>query len=182
MSLGFGNYNFGNQPFGQPVKPRVFVSYHHENDQWDYDKFSKLFSDTYDIITDTSVDRNIESEDTEYQMRRIREDYIKGSSITIVLCGKESYKRKFIDWEICATLNKEHGLLGIILPDNKADTDGKYIVPGRLHDNIQSGYAHWIHWTENPTELVTAIQWARELSKKTTLIKNSRDTMKRNLS
>lgn len=182
MSFGFGNLNFGNPPFGQPVKPRVFVSYHHENDQWDYDKFSRLFSDTYDMITDTSVDRNIESHDTEYQMRRIREDYIKGSSVTVVLCGKESYKRKFIDWEICATLNKEHGLLGIILPDNKAGYDGKYSVPGRLHDNIQSGYAHWFHWTDNPTELVTAIQLARDLSKKTTLIRNGRDTMKRNLS
>lgn len=181
---GLGCYGFGESSFGygQAVKPKVFVSYHHKNDQWDYDKFTELFNENYDIITDTSVDRKIKSDDSEYQMRRIREDYITGSSVTVVLCGKESYKRKFIDWEICATLNKEHGLLGIILPDNPADLTGKYAVPGRLHDNIQSDYAHWIHWTDNPSELITAIQWARELSNKTSLLDNSRDTMKRNRS
>lgn len=181
---GFGNYLFGKGGFGydQPVKPKVFVSYHHVCNQRDYDKFTKLFHETYDIITDTSVDRKIGSDDTEYQMRRIREDYITGSSVTVVLCGKESYKRKFIDWEICATLNKKHGLLGIILPDNPANQNGKYIVPERLHNNIQSRYAHFIHWTDNPSELIKAIQFAKNLSSKTSLLDNSMDTMKRNQS
>jgi hypothetical protein len=178
----YDSFNFSKYPFVQPTKSCVFVSYHHENDQWDYDKFTELFSTNYDIVTDTSVDRKIKSYDSEYQMRRIREDYITGSSITIVLCGKESYKRKFIDWEICATLNKNHALLGIILPDNPITQNGKHLVSARLYDNIESGYAHWIQWTDSPTELVTAIQWSRSLSKKTSLIVNNRDTMKRNQS
>ena len=114
-------------------------------------------------------------------MRRIREDYIKGSSITVVLCGKETWKRKFVDWEICATLNKEHGLLGIILPDNPLTSDGIHLVPDRLHDNIVSGYALYIQWTDDPNQLSDAIQNVRDLSRQTSLIDNSRDTMKQNL-
>jgi hypothetical protein len=48
--------------------------------------------------------------------RVIREDYIKGSSITIALCGAQTWKRRFIDWEIASTLHHEHALLGILIP------------------------------------------------------------------
>ena len=177
----FGKYGFGYKPFGQPEKPRVFVSYHHENDQWYYDRFNELFSNVYDILTDRSVDRNIRSDDAEYQMRRIREDYITGSSLTIVLCGVESYKRKFIDWEICATLNKQHALLGINLPTNLANRDGMFVVPARLHDNIESGYAGWMLWSEVPSELAQNLNAAKSKASETRLIQNGRDTMNRNL-
>ena len=166
----------------KPPKPKVFISYHHDNDQWDYDRFSELFSNSYDILYDSSVDRNIRSDDAEYQMRRIREEYITGTSITIVLCGKETYKRKFVDWEICTTLNKEHALLGINLPDNPMTNNGKYVVPARLHDNIQSGFAGWMQWSNDPKVVAQVIDSAREKAKNTSLIHNSRQTMKRNQS
>ncbi len=181
LSRGFGNHSFGVGPFGQPEKPRVFVSYHHENDQWYYDRFNQLFNDVYDILTDTSVDRKIGSEDPEYQMRRIREDYITGSSLTVVLCGSESYKRKFIDWEICATLNKEHALLCINLPTNRANQNGKFVVPDRLHDNVESGYAGWMQWTEDPSILSQGIEAAKNRSRQGRLIQNGRETTKKNL-
>jgi hypothetical protein len=100
----------------KPVKPKVFVSYHHKNDQWWSDQFSKLFAGSYDMFTDTSIGRRIDSEDPLYQSREIRENYISGSSITIVLIGAETGKRKHVDWEIYATLSKKHALLGIALP------------------------------------------------------------------
>ena len=100
----------------RPVKPKVFVSYHHECDQAYYDRFAKLFADGYDIITDTSINRIIASDDAPYQQQVIRERHITGSSITVVLCGAESRKRRWIDWEIDMTLNKRHALLGIGLP------------------------------------------------------------------
>ena len=181
MLPGFGKYAFGQKPFGSPEKPRVFVSYHHDNDQEYYDRFSMLFGKAYDILTDTSADRLIRSDDAEYQMRRIREDYITGSSVTVVLCGAESYKRKFIDWEICATLNKGHGLLGINLPTNPVSAQGKVIVPSRLHDNIESGYAMWMQWTEGPALMAKAIDNARSRATQGSLIRNSRATMERNL-
>ena len=85
----------------------------------------------------------MDSEDLEYVNRVIREDYIKGSSITIVLCGTETWKRRFIDWETASTLHHEHALLGILIPGTLSAANGKYDVSNRLHENIASGYAAW---------------------------------------
>lgn len=54
-------------------------------------------------------------------MQQIRDNYLRDSSVTIVLVGKDTWKRKFIDWEISASIrntqnNPRSGLFGIILP------------------------------------------------------------------
>lgn len=98
------------------VRRKVFISYHHANDQHYYNEFSRFFSGSYDIFYDNSLDRRIDSTKSEYVNRKIREDYIVGSSATIVLCDSETFKRKWVDWEIHATLYHRHCLLEIILP------------------------------------------------------------------
>jgi hypothetical protein len=62
------------------MKHRIFVSYHHGGDQPYYDVFSRTFHDTYEVIYDTSLEPRIDSDDVEYVRRRIRENYITGSS------------------------------------------------------------------------------------------------------
>jgi hypothetical protein len=52
-------------------------------------------------------------------------------------------------------------------------------VPHPLHANIVSGYAHFIHWTEEPTVLSGAIDIAREKSRLTRNIDNSAPRMER---
>jgi len=161
------------------IKRKVFVSYHHGNDQWFYNEFSRVFNDTYDIISDNSLERAIDSDDPDYVMRRIREKYITGSSCTIVLCGAETPNRKYVDWEIKATLDKEHGLIGVNLPTSITSQYGGVIVSDRLHDNVQSGYAVWINWEALTVEyLKQCIELAN--SKPTGLINNSRPMMRRN--
>src|SRR5689334_858513 len=93
----------------QPVKHKVFVSYHHGGDQAYYDAFSKAFHDTYDVIYDKSLERQVDSDNVDYVIQRIRDNYITGTSCTIVLVGKQTCGRKYVDWEIKATLDKEHG-------------------------------------------------------------------------
>ncbi|HCF0147872.1 TIR domain-containing protein [Pseudomonas aeruginosa] len=128
-----------------PVKHKVFVSYHHQGDQAYYVAFSSAFHDTYDVIYDNSLERRIDSDDVNYVMRRIRENHITGTSCTIVLVGAESPKRKYIDWEISATLEKGHALIGVRLPTARLTPDNKYVlVPDRLLDNINSGFASWL--------------------------------------
>src|SRR4051794_39013081 len=90
--------------YSPPVKRSSFVSYHHAGDRAHCGAFSMLFANTYKIIEDTSVYRKIDSDDAEYVIRRIREQYVTGSSCTVVLCGSETPNRKYIDWEIKATL------------------------------------------------------------------------------
>ena len=42
----------------------------------------------------------IDIDNTDYVMRRIRELYLKDSTVTIVLIGKCTWARRSIDWEI----------------------------------------------------------------------------------
>ncbi len=160
----------------------VFISYHHDVDRPYYDSFSNYFSATHRLIRDNSLDRLFDSDDAEYVMRRIREKYISGSSCTIVLCGADTYKRKYIDWEVCATLNQQGGLIGINLPTNPKLPNGNYKVPNRFYDNWRSGYAVWVQWTDvemAPAALTGLIEDA--LARRKSLIDNSRPTMRRNL-
>ena len=60
----------------------------------------------------SSPTRFIDSDDTEYVMRRIRENYNSGASGTFVLCGSDTPERKYVDWEIKATLDDRHGPVG----------------------------------------------------------------------
>jgi hypothetical protein len=164
-----------------PTKRKIFVSYHHHGDQQYYDAFSKAFSETYDVITDSSLDREVDSDDPDYVMRRISENYITGSSCTIVLVGRETWGRKYADWEINATLDKKHGLIGVQLPTLVAGPNNTVTVPGRLHDNITSGYAVWLSWhqiTASAQACVSYIELANGKDKR--LINNGRERRLRN--
>jgi hypothetical protein len=170
------------QALEKPVKHKVFVSYHHALDQDYYDDFSTRFHDTYESIHDHSLDNEIDSGNNDYVMRKIREEYLTGTSCTLVLIGPETYIRKYIDWEIKATLDKQHALIGIYLPTAKrSDCDTKIIVPGRLNDNIASGFASFVSWaaiTASTEALDLHIKIAKLKSK--SLIDNSRDKKTRN--
>jgi hypothetical protein len=164
-----------------PVRHKIFVSYHHRGDQTYYDAFSRTFHDTYDVVYDNSLERQIDSDDVEYVRRRIRENYISGSSCTIVLVGKETWGRKYVDWEIHATLDAQHSLIGVALPTAARSADNKIIVPARLHDNIQSGFALWQNWQEITASVPALLQYVSTAkSRNATLIVNTRDRRLRN--
>jgi hypothetical protein len=159
---------------GLPERRKIFVSYHHDLDQAYYNALARLCDDC-DFLTDRSVSRIIKSDDPEYQERRIREEYMSGTSVTLVLCGAQTYQRKFVDWEIYATLYQEKALIGILLPWVVPDpVTGKFTVPSRLHVNIGSGYALWRSWLHlNAANLRS---WTEEaLNKDKILIQNWQD-------
>lgn len=164
-----------------PPKRKVFISYHHGGDQAYYDGFSKAFGDTYDAIFDNSLERKIDSDNVDYVIQRIRDNFITGSSCTTVLCGAETPWRKYVDWEIKATLDKEHGLVGVNLPTNRANANGKFPVPSRLHDNITSGFAVWVDWREFTQSAANVRAFIEEaVAKRPSQIVNDRKMMSRN--
>lgn len=171
--------NFG---FGQkiPVKPRIFVSYHHKHDQGYYNALAVALQQSYGLVTDNSLDRRIDSDNAEYIMRKIREEYLTGTSCTVVLCGSDTPLRKFVDWEIMATLQKQHALVGLRLPTLPIMNDG-CIKPARLQDNINSGFAVW-GWYEDvyrdASKLAELVHIAR--SNSVSLIDNTRARRLRN--
>lgn len=101
---------------------RVFISYHHGNDQPYKDALLELNS-RHNIFMDSSVDTGDISDTLSNQRIReiIRDDYLRNSTVTIVLVGEETARRKHVDWEIYSSMidgavNKRSGVLPIILP------------------------------------------------------------------
>lgn len=169
--------------FGQmrQIRRNVFVSYHHGGDQDYYDSLSINMDSRLQLITDNSLERKIDSSNFDYIMRLIREYHLYGSSCTVVLCGENTWRRKYVDWEIEASLEQQMGLVGIWLPTLPLVNNGTN-KPARLQDNINSEYAVWISWSAisaNPTALTDAIETANAASKR--LIDNSRPRQGRNL-
>lgn len=163
------------------IKRKIFVSYHHDNDQWYADQLKSMASD-YEIFTDRSLDRRINSANTDYVQWKIKEEYLKGTSVTVVLCGAETYKRKYVDWEIYHTLELRHGLIGIFLPQCPVSHNGGYIPPARLSDN--NGYVIYEKWSDFlMLSFNQSLEHAFERSQsKTLFINNNREKMTRNAS
>lgn len=78
-------------------------------------------------LVDKSLHEAINSDDEDYIMRKIREDYLRDSTVTIHLIGSMSSEslgwevQKFIKRELQASLyhreaNRQNGILGVVLP------------------------------------------------------------------
>ena len=101
---------------------KVFISYHHENDQLYKDALVE-FGERHSVFVDRSVDMgDIPDTWTDQQIRRaIRDRHLRDSTVTVVLVGKETRRRKHIDWEIHSSMydgsvNKRSGIVVINLP------------------------------------------------------------------
>lgn len=104
------------------AKHKVFISYHHSNDQWYKEELLKL-NKLHSIFIDSSVDTGDidENLDDNTIRQKIRDEYLKDSSVTILLVGTETKNRKHVDWELYSsmfdgTVNKKSGVLVINLP------------------------------------------------------------------
>lgn len=149
---------------------KVFVSYHHANDEDYKNWFDQRFGDLFGILVRSSVQLGDMDEtlQTETIRRRIREEYLQDSSVTVVLIGTETWKRKHVDWEISASIRQTEfsprsGLLGLFLPTHPAYGQQKYdphTIPPRLYDNVTCGYARLAHWTEDPATVQDLIHKA----------------------
>lgn len=151
------------------MRHKVFVSYHHSNDQYYKELFDNLFSNIYDIMVSKSVqigdiDSNLS---TERIRQKIRDEYLRDSTVTVVLIGSETWKRKHVDWEIGSSIRQTEyssrsGLLGIILPTYPRKDLTKYnpyTIPPRLYDNIKCNFAQIYNWNDNP---VVVQKWIHE--------------------
>ena len=142
---------------------RVFVSYHHELDEKYKKRFVLRFGDAYGTIIPAGVDMgDIDPHlRTETIRTKIRDEYLRNASVTVVLVGTLTWQRKHVDWEVSSTLHnsKLHsrgGLLGILLPayrtaclDDRHGKDDPHTIPPRLHDNVEAGYAKLYDWSES---------------------------------
>lgn len=90
--------------------------------------YKKYILDNLNVdMIDKSLHNAINSEDEDYIMKKIREDYLSDSTVTIFLIGEKSAENTpfenqfFLKRELQATLyngtgNTKNGILGIVLP------------------------------------------------------------------
>ena len=109
-------------------KRKVFISFHHRNDQ----AFKQAlidFNNTHGIFIDASVDIGDIDDSLSSQAirRKIRDEYLANSTVTILLVGTETKYRKHIDWEVYSSMidgsvNTRSGILVINLPSTNCTT------------------------------------------------------------
>lgn len=109
---------------------KVFISYFHKDDQ----SYKDLLIDRKEINQEKRVYQSIfddysvhedeiddQGKSAETIRKIIRDEYIKQSSVLILLCGQRTKERKYIDWELHAAMfdteeNPKLGILVINLP------------------------------------------------------------------
>jgi hypothetical protein len=122
-------FGLGANPFLAPVpvplpKRNVFISSFHA-DQAEVDGFIYRWSTQEKVFTPKAIctfdnDDFIDSDNPEYVMGEIRRKYLGDASVTIVLIGKCTHSRRYVDWEIKSSLRQgqslPNGLLAYVLP------------------------------------------------------------------
>lgn len=174
----------------QGVRRKVFLAYHHSN-QREVEDFVTRWCNTEKVFIPkvlgaTGIDDLINSSNPEYVMSQIRTRYLGDSTVTIALIGKCTHSRRYVDWEIKASLRRTqseppNGLIGILLPSqgNKAH------LPERLKSNWEVGeancYARYRSAPTSPDQLAGWIEDAYDArTSRVSLIQNSQDMFKYN--
>ena len=122
FQVPYGRTAFAGKAVAPAVKKhKVFISFCH-NDQRYKDALA-AWGERHGLFVDRSVDTGDISEDLNADQIRakIRDEYLRDSTVTIVLVGTETRHRKHVDWEIHSSMhdgkvNKKSGILVVNLP------------------------------------------------------------------
>jgi hypothetical protein len=140
-----------------------FVSYHHDYDQEYVEELRQIKRGMK--VADYSLKKDI-SQYTDEQIYSVIRNKMRACSVTIILIGERTGHRKWIDWELWASLRgyknskdpkrsfRPKGLLAIYLPT------ASHSVPKRLKANIDSGYAVSMRWKNIERDLESKINYA----------------------
>ena len=172
----------------QSERHKVFVSFHHEDEYYKDEFTTTMDGNIVDrSVGDGDIDNTIK---TDTIRQRIRDDFIRDASVTVVLIGPCTWQRKHVDWEIGSSLrdtkrNARCGLLGILLPNHpcfNGDLNLR-LVPPRLADNCEGNdpFARIYDWPEFYDSTIVR-DWIHQafLRRKGTPPNNSRQQFVRN--
>lgn len=122
---------------------KCFISFKTEDES-----YKKNIQDDLNIdMVDKSLNTPINSDNEDYIMQVIRRDYLKDSTVTIVLIGKYSAENNFLEdqsyikRELQASLyDSPNGILGVVLPsmyDNIFKGDYDCSICGSKHNWVE---------------------------------------------
>jgi hypothetical protein len=158
---------------------KCFISYN-AADKDAVDKFCENFSGSFIRRGLKMEDDIIDSTNTDYVMQRIRSLYLRDSTVTIVLIGKCTWARRFVDWEVQASLRNPadgypNGVVAIQLWDSYKT------LPNRVRLNVNSGYSKFYAYPKSSASLENIINEAFDARfDKQNLIDNTRDRFSNN--
>ncbi len=140
-----------------PSRHKVFISFHEQDIKYKEEFVRRMGKRIVDRSVDTG---NIDDTGlkTPKVRQKIRDEYIRDTTVTIVLIGPRTWQRKHVDWEIGSSIRKTKrnsrcGLLGIILPNHPDHGKKHYsprLIPPRLADNCkeEDPYALIYDWPQ----------------------------------
>lgn len=136
----------------------IFLSFHQE-DEIEANVWCRRFGPYFNDIRTLGLDEfgddfaeHVNSNNGDYVMRQIRERAIAGTSCTVVLIGKCTWARRYVDWEIAATLRNfgdsaRGGLIGVQLPSAQqhswAQMPPRFEMNIATEDGADTGYARF---------------------------------------
>ena len=141
------------------TRHECFISYH-KDDKDAVDEFCETFEGAFirrGIVMEEEI---VDSTDTDYVMGRIRKLYLQNSTVTIVLVGRCTWARRFVDWEVQSSLRKPrtgpppNGLVAIQLWKSYKK------LPNRVNLNVDSGYAKFYKYPKSSRGLSSIIDEA----------------------
>lgn len=131
---------------------KCFISYKKE-DKYYREEIDKLFDDR-DVIN-KGLDTVINSDDGDYIMKKIRDNYLKDSTVTLFLIGQHSSENEGVDYlgqdknyfikkELQSSLynrqgNTRNGILGVVIPSMyNSIYKGEYTCQscGKSHNHV----------------------------------------------
>lgn len=151
------------------TRRKCFISYHHD-DETEVQNFIRTFDHDRDVLIARGIGAEmtgdiINSTNADYIKSQIRSKYLRDTTVTIVMVGAETWGRRFVDWEVAASLrntstSRASGLLGITLPSVAAYASRK--LPARVRDNFdgEAGYARWWKYPTSASGLASMIEEA----------------------
>jgi hypothetical protein len=170
---------------------RAFVSFYGGDEQavrWFIETWAdraQVFSPI--VLHDAYNGELIDSNDTEYVIGRIRRDFVADATVTLLLLGPCTHSRRYVDWELKASLRQSkdslpNGLLGVTLPG----APSSLWLPDRFlrnwdKNNDGSRYSKWYAAPETATQLWGWIEGAFAARRtRSHLIDNPVDRMRYN--
>lgn len=112
---------------------KTFISYHHRENQEEKNYLQGIINGQSDLW-----DKSVEMGDipeylTDQQIRtRIRDEYLRDTSVTVVICDRETPTRKHVDWEIHSSMydgsiNTKSGIVVVDMIGSRAWTHSEEV-------------------------------------------------------
>jgi hypothetical protein len=171
------------------IKRKIFISFYKGNKP-EVDNFIDKWVNREAVFIPKALgisdnDDFINSNDPEYVISQIRQKYLSDSTVTIVLIGKCTHSRRYVDWELKTSLRSgkvytPNGLIGILLPSSGESAH----LPPRFQDNWNKDGNCYARYYYSPTSANELGGWIEDAyaarSNRANMIQNNADMMKYN--